>query len=362
MFDMTKIYTKTKGKSRAITAENPNGLKGQGGQATGRLGKSRKGKAFIPIAKGETATLMDINDCGVINHIWMTTVDKTETGWFVLRDLVIRMYWDNEETPSVEVPLGDFFCNGFGARALINSLPIVVNPWGGMNCYFPMPFCTTARITITNEHTQDIEAFFFQIDYMLVDEHPRDIEYFHVQFRRENPTQIKKDYTIIDGIKGSGKYVGTYIAWTALSRFWWGEGEVKFYIDGDDVFPTICGTGAEDYFGGAWGFVSPNHGNSVNEVTYSTLFMGYPYFAKQDTVRAHIYDGAACPMRGLYRWHLVDPIIFENDLRVTVQQIGHDGRELFERSDDLSSVSYWYQSEPHHVFPKLLKVEDRRPR
>lgn len=362
MQSMNQLFGRMKGRSRAITAENPRGLKGEGGQAAGPLGVARKGKAFIPLAQGETATLVDIEGPGIIQHIWMTVTDQTESGWFVLRDLVLRMYWDGEESPSVEVPLGDFFCNGFGARAVVNSMPIVVNPVGGMNSYFPMPFRKAAKVTITNEHPQEIEAFFYQFDYMLVDELPEDTEYFHAQFRRENPTRLKQDYTIIDGIKGRGKYVGTYMAWTSLSRYWYGEGEVKFYLDGDKDWPTICGTGAEDYFGGAWGFVRPDNGNPVHEQTYSTPFMGFPYFAVTDTTRAHIYDGAACPMRGFYRWHILDPILFEEDLRVTVQQIGHDGKALFERSDDVSSVSYWYQTEPHQAFPELPGVLDRRPR
>lgn len=362
MQTMNHLFGKMRGKSRAITAENPRGLKGEGGKATGPLGMARKGKAFISLAQGETATLVDIEGPGIIQHIWMTVTDQTETGWFVLRDLVLRMYWDDEQTPSVEVPLGDFFCNGFGARAIVNSLPIVVNPVGGMNSYFAMPFKKAAKVTITNEHPQEIEAFFYQFDYVLVDELPEDTEYFHAQFRRENPTKLKQDYTIIDGIKGRGKYVGTYMAWTSLSRYWYGEGEVKFYLDGDRDWPTICGTGTEDYFGGAWGFVKYDNGNPVQEQTYSTPFMGFPHFQVTDNTRSHIYDGAACPMRGFYRWHILDPILFEEDLRVTVQQIGHDGKALFERSDDVSSVCYWYQTEPHQAFPALPDVLERRPR
>ncbi len=362
MNTMNQMFNRMHGRSRAITAENPHGLKGEGGKAESPLGLARKGKAFISLAQGETATLVDIEGPGIIQHIWMTVADMTESGWFVLRDLVLRMYWDDEATPSVEVPLGDFFCNGFGARAIINSMPIVVNPVGGMNCYFPMPFRKAAKVTITNEHPQAIEAFFYQLDYLLMDELGDDVEYFHAQYRRENPTVMKKDFTLIEGIKGRGKFVGCYMAWTSLSRYWWGEGEVKFYIDGDGDWPTICGTGAEDYFGGAWGFVKSDNGNPVQEQTYSTPFLGFPYFSKTDDTRAHIYDGATCPMRGFYRWHLPDPILFEEDLRITVQQIGHDGKALFERSDDIAAVSYWYQTEPHQAFPSFPDVLDRRPR
>lgn len=356
------LFVPTSGRSRAITAENPTGGKGIGGQASGPLGQGRKGRAFLPLAAGETLELCDISGAGIINHIWMTVADHTPKNWFVLRNLVLRMYWDREATPSVEVPLGDFFCNGFGARSLVNSMPIVVNPIGGMNSYFPMPFRDGARITVTSEHPEDLEAFFFQIDYREMDAVSADTEYFHAQFRRENPTAIRTDFTILDGVRGRGKFVGTYLAWTSLSRFWYGEGEVKFYVDGDTDWPTICGTGAEDYFGGAWGFVTPRDGSPVTEETYSTPFLGYPHFAQRDSVRAHIYDGAACPMRGFYRWHIPDPILFETDLRVTIQQIGHDGLRLFERSDDISAVAYWYQREPHAPFPELPNAAARQPR
>lgn len=361
MFGFHSIYEPASGQSRAITAENPKGGKGAGGQAAGPLGASRKGHAFLPLKSGETITLANISGSGVLHHIWITVADKTPSDWYVLRNLILRMYWDEEEKPSVEAPLGDFFCCGFGSFAIVNSMPIVVNPRGGMNCYFPMPFRKSARVTVESEHSEDLEAFFFQIDYTLT-EVDNQAEYFHAQFHRENPTEIKKDYTIVDNIQGHGKYVGTYLAWTSLSRFWWGEGEMKFYIDGDKQFPTICGTGAEDYFGGAWGFVTPNNGGPVEEQTYCTPFLGYPYFAKTDDKRAHVYDSAACPMRGFYRWHIPDPILFESDLRVTVQQIGHDGLRLFERSDDLCSVAYWYQAEPHAAFRQFPDKSARQPR
>ncbi|TCT33064.1 glycoside hydrolase family 172 protein [Martelella mediterranea] len=360
--NLNDIFRPAEGRSRAITAENPTGAKGAGGKAAGPLGVARKGRAFLPLPAGAELTLCDIRTPGIITHIWCTTFDQTEKHWFALRNIVLRMYWDDEETPSVEAPLGDFFCNGFGERAIVNSLPVVVNPTGGMNCYFPMPFRKSGRITVTSEHPEDIEAFFYQIDYTEKDSLPEDTEYFHAAFRRENPTAPGQDFVIVDNIRGRGKYVGTFLAWTSLERFWYGEGEVKFYIDGDWEWPTICGTGAEDYFGGAWGFVTPNNGAAVAEQTYSTPFMGFPQFVTRDKVRAHIYDGAALPMRGFYRWHLPDPILFESDLKVTVQQIGHDGLRLFERSDDLCAVAYWYQREPHAAFKPLPDAAGRRPR
>lgn len=248
------------GKSRAVNAENPYGEKGKGGMAESVLGPSRKGapciKGLIP---GSVTTLAEIEGTGVIQHIWITVTDHTDKDYYVLRDLVLRMYWDEEQEPSVETPLGDFFCCGFGRGCIVNSLPVAVNPTRGMNCYFPMPFKKKAKITIENQHECEVPAFFYQVDYCLTEEMPEDITYFHAQWRRERMTEKQKDYVILDNVKGKGHYVGTYLALTALERYWWGEGEIKFYLDGDHDYPTICGTGTEDYFGGAWSFAG-QHG------------------------------------------------------------------------------------------------------
>ncbi len=368
-FSMAGLPLLTKGRSRSINAENPEGKVNFGGQTSSDLGPTRKGRPCIDLPIGETTLLADIDGPGLIQSFWITVTDKTSKGYYVLRDLVLKMYWDNEETPSVEVPLGDFFCNGFGTRCRVNSLPIVVNPTGGMNCYFPMPFRKHARITIENQHAETISGFFYQFNYCLMDSIPDEAAYFHAQFRRENITTPKKDFTILENITGRGHYIGTYLAWTALERFWWGEGEMKFYIDGDE-HPTICGTGTEDYFGGAWGFYGIE-GNQIQEQTYSTPFLGYPYFSETDKDFQH-FDGMGSernkntfdliPKHGLYRWHVMDPIIFDKSLRVTIQQIGHNGLGLFERTDDICSVGYWYQAEPHGCFPNLPKAEDRWPR
>lgn len=351
------------GKSRAINAENPTGEKGRGGMAASNLGVSRKGSPCLTIKSGEETLLADINGTGVINHIWMTVTNKTSEGdCFVLRDLVLRIYWDQEETPSVEAPLGDFFCLGFGASYTVNSYPIVVNPLRGMNCYFPMPFGKQARITVENQHVRDIGGFFYQVDYCLYDSLPENTGYFHARWRRENPTIIGKDYTILDQVQGRGQYVGTFMALQTLERYWWGEGEIKYFIDGDTEYPTICGTGMEDYFGGAWSFARHENGNTV-ETTYNTPFLGYPYYSSQDDIIKHPCHNSDCPpMRSFYRWHLPDPIYFEEDLRVTIQQIGVSHNGLFERSDDVSTVAYWYQLEPHHPFPALPERKLRIPR
>lgn len=346
-------------RSRSITAENPDGNVGAGGQESSNLGAGRKGRPCLrDIPSEATETLADIDGPGTITHIWITVPDATESNDHVLRDLVLRMYWDGEDDPSVEVPLGDFFCNGHGMRCTVNSMPIAVLPEGGFNSYFPMPFRDHAEITIESQHPDTIPAFFYQIDYSLVDELDDDTAYFHAQWRRENPTTIQEDYTIVDGLTGQGHLVGTYLAWTALEEHWWGEGEVKCYIDGDEEHPTICGTGTEDYVGGAWCFNDPRNSTErfPTPKTYSTPFMGYPLYDDGS-------DGQGRPPRhGLYRWHIPDPIRFTEDLRVTVQQIGHNSRELFERSDDISSVAYWYQQEPHAEFPTLPPRAVRLPR
>lgn len=350
-------------RSRAINAENPYGEKGKGGTAASELGVGRKGSPCIKVLHaGEVKTLAEIENTGVIQHIWITVMDHTDTGYFVLRDLVLRMYWDGEESPSVESPLGDFFCCGFGVGCHVNSLPIAVNPTRGFNSYFPMPFHKSAKITIENQHDSDIDAFFYQIDYCLCDELPKDTGLFHAQWRREKITKLKEDYTIVNGIQGRGQYVGTYLALSTLERYWWGEGEVKFYLDGDQEFPTICGTGTEDYFGGAWSFASQQDGETV-ENTYCTPFLGYPYYSRTDTTHHFPYHLNDAPtMRGFYRWHILDPICFTENLRVTIQQLGVCHKGLFERQDDVSSVAYWYQLEPHQPFPQLLSAEERHPR
>jgi len=352
------------GRSRAINAENPYGEKGRGGTAAGNLGKSRKGSPCIgEIKPGETKLLGEIDGPGVIQHIWITVTDKTsEKDCFVLRDLVLRMYWDGEETPSVESPLGDFFCCGFGTDCTVNSMPVTVNPNRGFNCYFPMPFRKRAKITIESQHPNSVPAFFYQIDYCLQDSLPENAGYFHAQWRRQRLTERGKDYAILDSVEGRGQYIGTYIALTTLERYWWGEGEVKFYLDGDEEFPTICGTGLEDYFGGAWSFASQQNGRTV-ENTYCTPFMGYPFYSHHDrSVHNNYHDDIVPPMRGFYRWHLPDPIRFEQDIRVTVQQIGVSHGGLFERQDDVASIGYWYQQEPHAAFPELPEREYRWPR
>ncbi len=263
------------------------------------------------------------------------------------RSLIVRIYWDKESDPSVEVPLGDFFCNGWCERSNVNSLPIAVNPAGGMNSYWVMPFRQEAKVTVENRSADDA-VLYFQIDYSLTDA-VEETAYFHAQWRRSNPVQYKEVHTILDGVKGKGHYVGTYLAWQVNSTGWWGEGEIKFYMDGDKEFPTISGTGTEDYFGGAWNFEQPKGEYGL----YSTAFLGLHQVIKPDG----LYRSQQ--RFGMYRWHIMDPIRFGEDLRVTIQALGwRSGGRYLPLQDDIASVAYWYQAEPHAVYPELPKQDD----
>ncbi|MEZ4715088.1 MAG: glycoside hydrolase family 172 protein [Caldilineaceae bacterium] len=268
------------------------------------------------------------------------------------RSLVLRMYWDEEETPSVEVPLGDFFCMGWCERANLTSLPVAVNPAGGFNCYWEMPFRRHARITVENLRPDEVRGFYYQINYTLTDV-PDDRAYFHVQWRRSNPLPYATVHTLLDGVSGHGQYVGTYIAWGVNSTGWWGEGEIKFYLDGDADWPTICGTGTEDYFGGAWNFEHPQGQYGVFSAPYS----GMPQVIKPDG----LYRSQQ--RFGMYRWHVADPIRFKEDLRVTIQALGwraalEGKRRYLSLQDDIASTVFWYQTEPHGPFPKLPEMND----
>jgi len=278
-------------KSRSISAENPAGEVGGGAKEVpdaanpaSRLGTGWKVRPCITLPKTSTTTLAEIEGPGTITHIWITVHPKA------YRDCVLRFFWDGEDMPSVEVPLGDFFANGHRLRYNVTSLPVAVNPSGGFNCYWPMPFRESCKITIENQRWSDIEGFFYQISYELRDV-AKEAAYFHAQWRRSVTDRAKPEHVILDSVKGRGHYVGTFIAWTQLANGWWGEGEIKFFMDGDTEYPTICGTGTEDYFGGAWCFGE----------TYSTAFLGYPLCRKEP---------GEVPKHGAYRWHVMDPIRF----------------------------------------------------
>jgi hypothetical protein len=346
---LSNIYQLSNAKTFSISPENLTGAKGKGGIAiqgtaskeSSDLGQGWKVNPFVVIEPHTTFTLAEISGSGAIQHIWMTPTGK----W---RYSILRMYWDGEQQPSVEVPVGDFFAMGWGKYARLSSLAICVNPGSALNSYWPMPFRQSARMTMENIDDAPIRLY-YQIDYTQAPV-PKDAAYFHAQFRRVNPLPYKQVYTILDNVKGKGQYVGTYMAWGVHSNRWWGEGEIKFYIDGDTNFPTINGTGTEDYFGGSYDFVNQE---KKEYETFTSPYSGLVQVIKPDG----LYESQQ--RFGLYRWHIPDPIRFDKDLRVTIQALGwRDNGKYLPLRDDIASVAFWYQAEPHTTFPKLpLKQE-----
>jgi hypothetical protein len=331
-------------QSRSVSPENFTGEKGKAGQATEGTGKNcarelGQGWKISPsvVIKAKTVfTLADIRGPGSIQQIWMTPTGN----W---RRSIVRFYWDGELEPSVECPVGHFFACGWGKYGQISSLPVCVNPGSAFNCYWQMPFRKNARITFENRDDQDM-VLYYQVNYTLT-RIPGDAAYFHAQFRRESPLQTKGLYTILDGVRGRGQYVGTYLAWEVHSPGWWGEGEIKFYLDGDKEWPTICGTGTEDYFCGSYNF--ENQETKKYQV-FSTPYTGLAQVLPPDKT----YEVGQ--RFGLYRWHIPDPVRFQKDLKVTIQALGwQSGGRYLQLDDDISSVAFWYQKEPHARFPKL---------
>ena len=291
------------------------------------------------IEPGQTYTVADIAGPGAIQSMWLTG-DLARKGPLA-RFYILRIYWDGQAAPSVEVPAADFFASGWGQFAQINSLPVAVNPNRGYNCFWEMPFKKRCLMTFENRHHEAITVY-YQVNYTLT-EMPEDVGYFHAQFRRSNPLPYKQPHTIVDGVRGAGQYVGTTIAWGVHNNRWWGEGEIKFFIDGDGDFPTICGTGTEDYFGGAYDWDVDG-----TYVTYSTPFLGMHQVIRPDGLYKSQQRFA------MYRWHVMDPIRFEQELRVTIQGLGwRDGGRYLPLQDDIASVAYWYQTLPTAPFPPL---------
>ena len=336
-------------ESRSISAENFKGEKGKGGMATegtGKefardLGQGWKISPSVSIAAGETFELANIDGSGIIKHIWIT--DSCPKN----RMLVIRMYWDGSDTPSVEVPLGDFFASAdYQNYSPLSSLAVCVNPKRGFNCYWDMPFFKNCRITLENLFDEAVFVY-YQVDY-LIGEIPQNSAYFHAQFRRVNPLPYKECYTLLDNVSGNGHYVGTYMFWGVNNNGWWGEGEIKFYLDGDTDYPTICGTGTEDYFGGSWNF---DVGGKYCE--YCTPYAGLSKIIRPDG----LYSSQQ--RFSLYRWHITDPIFFKKDIRVTIQALGwRSGRRFLPLQDDISSVVFWYQDSICKTFPKFPSADE----
>lgn len=335
--------------TRSISPENFTGEKGKGGMATEGtgakaardLGQGWKVSPSVRIQPGETFEMADIQGQGAIQQIWLTP-----TGHW--RFSILRIYWDDSDVPAVECPVGDFFACGWQRYAQVSSLAVCVNPGSAFNCYWEMPFRKRARITLTNI-AEDPMTLYYQVNYTLTDV-PEDCAYFHAQFRRTNPLPYKDVYTILDGVEGKGHYVGTYMAWQVNNTQWWGEGEIKFFMDGDDEFATIVGTGTEDYFCGSYNFDLGKDNGGYREFTT-------PYAGLSQVIRPDgLYD--AQQRFGMYRWHIPDPIRFEENLRVTIQALGWrtrtgDGRRYLPLQDDIASVAFWYQTLPAAPFPEL---------
>jgi len=332
-------------ESRSICAENFTGEKGRGGMATSGtgelcardLGQGWKVSPSVVVPAGTTFTMCDIAGSGTIEQIWMTPSDVP---W---RTLILRVYWDDQEQPSVEAPMGDFFCSGWNRFSPVSSLAVCVNPGRAFNAYWPMPFRRRCRMTLENRGGKDM-TLYYQVNYALGPVDPN-AAYFHAQFRRVNPLPYRDVYTILDGVRGRGRYVGTYLAWGVNNSGWWGEGEIKFYLDGDRDFPTICGTGTEDYFCGSYNF---ENAETKQYQEYCTPYAGMPQVLRPDGV----YRSQT--RFSLYRWHITDPVRFAQDLRITIQALGwrSEGRYL-PLQDDIASVAYWYQTLPTAPFPAL---------
>ncbi len=354
-------------QTRWYSFENPTGMPGQGGKAN----QGRKGAAFRIIKAGESVTLADIPGPGTIRRIWCTVRGKPET----LRGLVIRLYWENQERPSVEAPLQDFFGIPFARQVRFESA-LFSNPEGrSFNCSIPMPFRRHARVVVENQSPVDAGEFFYDIDCTVGDSHAGSIGYLHALFRRENPTSPKRDFEILPRIAGEGRYIGCNVGIRSIDPygepFWFGEGEVKIYLDDDREWPTLVGTGTEDLVGAAWGLGRFDH-----------LYQGCLLSQKDHGVW------------GFYRYHVADPIYFATSIRVTLQQIAggtvsqlnslpQERRpelvsthrrfdpadfgdasagvrwENFEAPQDVCATAYWYQRMPFPELPKLAPYSER---
>ena len=344
--DMGNLFLLSDAKTRSVSPENNTGAKGMGGmcepengsarKAAETLGKGWKVNPYVVIPPSRKFTIAEIEGPGCIQHFWLTPTGR----W---RNTILRIYWDGQEAPSVECPIGDFFASCWEEFAPVNSLAICVNPGSAFNCYWPMPFRRHCKMELENRDDNPV-TMYYQVDYTLTGV-PEDAAYFHAQFRRVNPLPYRQVYTIADGIRGKGQYVGTFLAWQTNSSGWWGEGEMKFYLDGDGEYPTICGTGTEDYFCGSYNFENQK---THRYETFSTAYAGFPYVSRQDGLYRSQQRFT------MYRWHIADPIRFESDLKVTIQALGWrpDGRYL-PLQDDISSVCYWYQTLPAAPFPEL---------
>ncbi|MFC4872538.1 glycoside hydrolase family 172 protein [Negadavirga shengliensis] len=371
-------YKKPEGvNTRWTSFENPEGEKGAGGKEN----KGAKGHAYDQVNAGETVTLLDVEGAGIIHRIWLTINARNPE---MLRSLRMDMYWDGEEKPAVSVPLGDFFGVGLGRRVKFEN-DLFSDPEGrSFNCFIPMPFKSGARIAITNESEKDLLLLFYDINFVKLDEAGEDLLYFHAYWNREPQGALGKDYEILPKVLGTGRFLGTNIGVITDPVYedtWWGEGEVKMYLDGDRDLPTLIGTGTEDYIGSAW-----------EQGTFANRFQGSLIVDKEKGLYT------------FYRYHIPDPVYFYEDIQVTIQRMGgaqkekviqllEKGAELipvtagdapnqislldqdppldihdedfppgwtnFYRKDDWSSTAYFYLDKPVSHLPELQVVEKR---
>lgn len=340
-------------QTRSISPENFTGEKGRGGMADPEKHKGQRNVAnsalqarelgigwkvnpYVIIEPGETFTLAEIDGSGAIQHIWMTPTGNWQYS-------ILRFYWDDETEPSVEVPVGPFFGMAWNTYAPLNSIAMTVNPGSAFNSFWKMPFRKKCKITVENINPDEPMNLYYQIDYTLT-EVDEDEAYFHAQYRRSNE-DTNSDHVIIDGIKGKGHYVGTFMGVGVNNNGWWGEGEIKFFMDGDKDFATIVGTGTEDYFLGSYNFENKQ---TRRYEEYSTPFAGLHQVIRPDG----LYNSQQ--RFGMYRWHVMDPIRFEKDLKVTIQDLGwRSNHRYLPQNSDIITVAYWYQREPHAPFPDL---------
>ena len=290
---------------RAATFENPTGARGAGGTAHG----GRKGAPNKRLAPGEKVVLADIDGPGTIRHVWMTFMMAPPE---VMRAIWIEVYYDGASEPSVSVPCLDFFGMPMGRPVAYTSAMASAQEGRGFNTYFPMPFAEHVRVELTNSSPGPV-LLYYQVDYTLEPAKPADEGYLHIAFRRENPTTLKQDFVIVDGLEGPGRFLGCNVGIRVIDEAnWYGEGELKIYRDGDADLPTICGTGLEDYIGSAWG-LGPHHGH----------YAGAPLIVGPQAKNTPPNESVAeVDYVGFYRWHLLDPVMYSTELKVTIQQIG----------------------------------------
>lgn len=305
----------------------------------------------LRVAPGKTHVLADLDGPGVITHVWMTFLGPGPHPWAPKgaanhKEMVLRMYWDGHEEPDVEAPVGDFFASGFGMRMAVRSLPVQVEGGASYNCFWPMPFRKSARMEIENDGKKEIALLYYNIDWIKKDRLPENTPYFHAQYRQEYPVQHGRDYLILDAV-GRGHYVGCVLTVRSRSPGWFGEGDEKILVDGDE-HPSIQGTGTEDYFLSAWGLRK----------------QCFPFFGCPYTDGGEVLGGKTCA----YRWHLADPVVFQERIRVTIEHYGWIAKDenpdrkamsWNEREDDYASTAFWYQVGTPKRFARVPSCAER---